>query len=154
MLANWLLHVTNNENFEYQENVLTAILPQISPFFNAKNKSTIVSQPDISNTLDKSLYSNHSAPSYFILKTVIKLNQIPIEFQEEELNELKYKEIGQKMGQNLWQSYKCLKKNINNLQTPKSLNDYISVFPGSLTNFFESMLTTILERKTAESNLK
>ncbi|PKK75454.1 hypothetical protein RhiirC2_708101, partial [Rhizophagus irregularis] len=154
MLANWLLHVANNENFEYQENVLTAILPQISPFFNAKNKSTMVSQPDISNTLDKSLYSNHSAPSYFILKTVMKLNQIPIEFQEEELNELKYKEIGREMGQNLWQSYKCLKKNINNLQTPESLNDYISVFPGSLTNFFESMLTTILERKTAESNRK
>ncbi|PKK56971.1 hypothetical protein RhiirC2_798932, partial [Rhizophagus irregularis] len=154
MLANWLLHVTNNENFEYQENVLTTILPQISPFFNAKNKSTMVSQPDISNTLDKSLYSNHSAPSYFILKTVMKLNQIPIEFQEEELNELKYKEIGREMGQNLWQSYKCLKKNINNLQTPESLNDYISVFPGSLTNFFESMLTTILERKTAESNRK
>ncbi|GBC48336.2 hypothetical protein GLOIN_2v1880892 [Rhizophagus irregularis DAOM 181602=DAOM 197198] len=98
MLANWLLHVANNENFEYQENVLTAILPQISPFFNAKNKSTMVSQPDISNTLDKSLYSNHSAPSYFILKTVMKLNQIPIEFQEEELNELKYKEIGREMG--------------------------------------------------------
>ncbi|PKC06871.1 hypothetical protein RhiirA5_418981 [Rhizophagus irregularis] len=125
-----LLHVANNENFEYQENVLTAILPQISPFFNAKNKSTMVSQLDISNTLDKSLYSNHSAPSYFILKTVMKLNQIPIEFQEEELNELKYKEIGREMGQNLWQSYKCLKKNINNLQTPESLNDYISVFPG------------------------
>ncbi|EXX72364.1 hypothetical protein RirG_070000 [Rhizophagus irregularis DAOM 197198w] len=114
----------------------------------------MVSQPDISNTLDKFLYSNYSAPSYFILKTVMKLNQIPIEFQEEELNELKYKEIGWEMGQKLWQSYKCLKKNINNLQTSESLNDYISVFPRSLTNFFESMLTTILERKTAESNRK
>ncbi|RGB30745.1 hypothetical protein C1646_764947 [Rhizophagus diaphanus] len=99
MLANWLLHVANNENFEYQENIFTAILPQISPFFNVKNKSTMVSQPDISNTLDKPLYSNHSAPSYFILKTVMKLNQIPIEFQEEELNKLKYKEIGRKMRQ-------------------------------------------------------
>ncbi|UZO28533.1 uncharacterized protein OCT59_022053 [Rhizophagus irregularis] len=101
----------------------------------------MVSQPDISNTLDKFLYSNYSAPSYFILKTVMKLNQIPIEFQEEELNELKYKEIGWEMGQKLWQSYKCLKKNINNLQTSESLNDYISVF-GVFNEFFESKIFT------------
>ena len=154
MLANWLLNVANNENFEYQKNVLTAILPQISPFFNSKNKSTMASQPDISNAPDKPLYSNHSAPSYFILRTAMKLNQIPIEFQEDELDEKKYKEIGREMGQKLWQSYKYLKKDINNLQTPESLNNYISVFPGSLTNFFESMLTIILEKKTADSNRK
>jgi hypothetical protein len=129
-------------------------LPQINPFFNSKNKSEMASQPEISNTPDKSLYSNHSVPSYFILRTVMKLNQIPIEFQEKELDEQNYKEIGRKMGQKLWQSSKHLKKNINNLQTPESLNDYIGVFPTSLTNFFESMLTTISEKKTAKSNQK
>ena len=150
ILAKWLLYIAKNENSEYQRNILMAILPQINPFFNSKSKSTTESQPEKSNTPDIS----HNIPSYFILKTVMKLNQIPIEIQEEELSEQEYKEIGRKMGQKLWQSYRYLKKNINNLQNPESLDKYISAFPSSITNFFESMLASILENKTAESNRK
>src|SRR6266511_4587880 len=58
------------------------------------------------------------------------------------------------MGQELWKSYKYLKRNINDLQNPESLNNYINAFPRSLTTFLKSMLTSILENKTIESNRK
>jgi len=58
------------------------------------------------------------------------------------------------MGQKLWQLYKYLKMNINDLQNPESLNIYINIFSKSLTIFFKSMLILILENKIAESNRK
>jgi len=58
------------------------------------------------------------------------------------------------MGQKLWQLYKYLKMNINDLQNPESLNIYINTFSKPFTIFFESMLTLILENKIAESNQK
>jgi hypothetical protein len=84
----------------------------------------------------------------------MRINQIPINFQEKELNEEEYKEIGQKMGQELWKSSKYLKKNKKILQNPENLNSYINALPRSLTIFFESMLMLVLENKIAELNRK
>ena len=33
----WFLNIVKDENFEYQKNILTAIVPQIIPFFNSPN---------------------------------------------------------------------------------------------------------------------
>ncbi|GET52211.1 uncharacterized protein OCT59_010698 [Rhizophagus irregularis] len=145
LLTQWFLNVAKNENFEYQKNILTAILPQIIPFFNLPQPTTNTSQH---------INCNHNIPSYFVLKTIMKINKIPIDFQEKESDEKEYEEIGQKMGQELWKSSKHLKKNKNNLQNPESLSSYIGAFPRPLITFFESMLMSILENKTAESNRK
>uniref|UniRef100_U9SKP9 Uncharacterized protein n=1 Tax=Rhizophagus irregularis (strain DAOM 181602 / DAOM 197198 / MUCL 43194) TaxID=747089 RepID=U9SKP9_RHIID len=75
-----------------------------------------------------------------------------IDGEKKESDEKEYEEIGQKMGQELWKSSKHLKKNKNNLQNPESLSSYIGAFPRPLITFFESMLMSILENKTAESN--
>ena len=62
------------------------------------------------------------------------------------------KKLAKKMEQKLWQSYKYLKKNKSNLQCSESLDAYIDTFLKPLIHFFESMLTSILENKIAESN--
>ncbi|CAB5210003.1 unnamed protein product [Rhizophagus irregularis] len=128
-----------------ESKILTPILPQIIPFVNLPQPTTNTSQH---------INCNHNILSYFVLKTIMKINKIPIDFQEKESDEKEYEEIGQKMGQELWKSSKHLKKNKNNLQNPESLSSYIGAFPRPLITFFESMLTSILENKTAESNRK
>ncbi|RHZ85387.1 hypothetical protein Glove_66g75 [Diversispora epigaea] len=140
LLIQWLLNIAKDKNSEYQKNILATILPQIIPFFN-------------SNTSQHNS-CNYNIPSYFVLKTIMKINQIPINFQERELDEEEYKEIGQKMGQELWKSSKYLKKNKNILQNPKNLNSYINTLSKPLVIFFESMLTLILKNKITESNRK
>lgn len=144
LLTQWFLNIAKDGNFEYQKNILTAVLPQIIPFF--------LSQPTTNTS--QHINCNQNIPSYFVLKTIVKINKIPINFQEKELDEKECEEIGRKMGQELWKSSKYLKKNKNNLQNPENLSSYIGAFPRLLVIFFESMLTLILENKTAESNRK
>ena len=69
LLTQWFLNIAKDNNFEYQKKILTAILPQIIPFFNSL-------QPTTNQHID----CNHNIPSYFVLKTIMKINKIPINF--------------------------------------------------------------------------
>ena len=100
----WFLNIAKNDDSEYQKNILTAILPQIIPFFNpTANKFQHIN-------------CNHNISSYFVLRTIMKINLVPICFQEKELDEKEPLAIKAKNdNQGLLKDYELAKKAVQDL---------------------------------------
>ncbi|PKK59622.1 hypothetical protein RhiirC2_794577 [Rhizophagus irregularis] len=78
-------------------------------------------------------------PTFFIVRVLTRLNQIPIYPDEKELEDDDFEKLGKLAENKLWQSYKRLKTNKIYLQSPTNITEYIDAFPKFLKIFFEKM---------------
>ena len=99
LLTQWFLNIAKDENFEYQKNVLTAILPQIIPFFNSP-------QPTTNQHID----CNHNIPSYFVLKTIMKIKKFLLIFKKKSQMKRNMRKLAEKWDKNYGNHPNILKK--------------------------------------------
>ncbi|POG79621.1 hypothetical protein GLOIN_2v1472146 [Rhizophagus irregularis DAOM 181602=DAOM 197198] len=149
IIARWLFYVKNNKNKEYQEKVLGIFLPTYLQFLNANYlyeiNTEIVSNQSQSITTSSNTSHNFftptllKLPTFFMVRVLTRLNQIPIYPDEKELEDDDFEKLGKLAGDKLWQSYKRLKTNKIYLQSPTNITEYIDAFPKFLKIFFEKM---------------
>ncbi|CAB4428283.1 unnamed protein product [Rhizophagus irregularis] len=157
IIARWLFYVKNNKNKEYQEKVLGIFLPTYLQFLNA-NYSYEINTEIVSNQSQSiTTFSNTShnffiptllkLPTFFMVRVLTRLNQIPIYPDEKELEDDDFEKLGKLAGDKLWQSYKRLKTNKIYLQSPTNITEYIDAFPKFLKIFFEKMFLQLESKK-------
>ncbi|POG69339.1 hypothetical protein GLOIN_2v1777165 [Rhizophagus irregularis DAOM 181602=DAOM 197198] len=162
IIARWLFYVKNNKNKEYQEKVLGIFLPTYLQFLNANYlyeiNTEIVSNQSQSITTSSNTSHNFftptllKLPTFFMVRVLTRLNQIPIYPDEKELEDDDFEKLGKLAGDKLWQSYKRLKTNKIYLQSPTNITEYIDAFPKFLKIFFEKMFLQLELKKIIRSN--
>ncbi|GET55152.1 hypothetical protein GLOIN_2v1761305 [Rhizophagus irregularis DAOM 181602=DAOM 197198] len=161
IVARWIFYVKDNKNEEYQKKVLGIFLPSYFHFLNENyHVDNFHENPLQSNELNDTS-SNHllipillKLPTLFMVRTLTRLNKIPIYPNEKELEEKDFEKIGKIAGDKLWQSYKHLKENQTYLRSPTCITEYIDAFPKFLKIFFEKMLLQLESKKIFRSNRK
>src|SRR6185436_2969486 len=102
--------------------------------------------------------NNKKLPSLFIFQILLKINKIPntysIDSIQPDISNEKWSEIGKILANKIWKSRKEINQNKIEIQNPTSLENYYSAFPIFLTNFFESLIKEIFEKKLYLSNIK
>ncbi|CAB4409047.1 unnamed protein product [Rhizophagus irregularis] len=162
IIARWLFYVKNNKNKEYQEKVLGIFLPTYLQFLNA-NYSYEINTEIVSNQSQSITTSSNTShnffiptllklPTFFMVRVLTRLNQIPIYPDEKELEDDDFEKLGKLAGDKLWQSYKRLKTNKIYLQSPTNITEYIDAFPKFLKIFFEKMFLQLESKKIIRSN--
>ncbi|RHZ77244.1 hypothetical protein Glove_184g123 [Diversispora epigaea] len=112
----------------------------------SKNNSEILNKENIS--------SIQNIPSFFAIKTIFKLNQIPISFEEKTLDSITCEQIGIQMANQLWKSRSKLKQNKSKLESPSSIEEYYDAFPSFLIIFLNSFINLIAKKKVELTNRK
>ncbi|RHZ83572.1 hypothetical protein Glove_91g99 [Diversispora epigaea] len=127
------------------EQILLTLLPVLKFLqFNSESK----------NDSKANTSSFQKIPSFFTIKTIFKLNQIPILFEEKILDSTTCEKIGIQMANQLWQSHSKLKQNKSKLESPLSIIEYYNAFPSFLIIFFYSFINIISKKKLKETNHK
>ncbi|RHZ51571.1 hypothetical protein Glove_476g74 [Diversispora epigaea] len=153
-IANWLLHVVENNDNDKKEivikHILNSTLDCLQEFLLKKNKNE--------NTNENTNKNNKKLPSLFIFQILLKINKIPntysIDSIQPDISNEKWSEIGKILANKIWKSRKEINQNKIEIQNPTSLENYYSAFPIFLTNFFESLIKEIFEKKLYLSNIK
>ncbi|RGB26238.1 hypothetical protein C1646_770683 [Rhizophagus diaphanus] len=80
-------------------------------------------------------------PSYFFLKLLLNINCI-MDITQPKLDwtDDKWKEIGEKLGNEVWNSRKIVTDKKSEIQLPISLNAYYESFPNFLRGFFDGLI--------------
>ncbi|PKC04709.1 hypothetical protein RhiirA5_421879 [Rhizophagus irregularis] len=160
IIARWLFYVKDNKNEEYQKKVLRIFLPSYFQFLNENYLYEVNTEIQTNQSNEPNVTSNLSIPillklpTFFMVRTLTRLNKIPIYPDEKELEEKDFEKIGKIAGNKLWQSYKQLKDNQINLQSPTSITEYVDAFPKFLKVFFEKMFLQLESKKIIRSNRK
>ncbi|RIA92737.1 hypothetical protein C1645_820243 [Glomus cerebriforme] len=104
IIARWLFYVKNNKNKEYQEKVLGIFLPIYLQFLNANYSheinTEIVSNQSQSITTSSNTSHNFFIPTllklltFFMVRVLTRLNQIPIYPDEKELEDDDFEKLG------------------------------------------------------------
>ncbi|RHZ56362.1 hypothetical protein Glove_402g38 [Diversispora epigaea] len=140
-IANWLLHVVENNDNDKKEivikHILNSTLDCLQEFLLKKNKNE--------NTNENTNKNNKKLPSLFIFQILLKINKIPntysIDSIQPDISNEKWSEIGKILANKIWKSQKEINQNKIEIQNPTSLENYYSAFPIFLTNFFEIGIT-------------
>jgi hypothetical protein len=98
--------------------------------------------PSIFNSLPKFLIVILSKlPSYFFLKSLLNMNRV-VDLIQPKLDWMddKWKEVGEKLGNEIWNSRKMVKEKKSEINLPISLHAYHASFPKFLTSFFDGVI--------------
>ncbi|RHZ51289.1 hypothetical protein Glove_481g108 [Diversispora epigaea] len=170
LIIQWLKYVVNTKSEEEKEIILASILvpilnllftsfetPLKYEYYNPKNNTRYSNDSNNSPLFLITILSE--LPSYFFLKSLFSinlkllLNEIDINPKLEWTDE-KWKEIGTKLGNELWNSHKMVTENKSELQLPISLRTYHASFPKFLTGFFDGLISEIFQKKLIILNKK
>ncbi|RHZ83717.1 hypothetical protein Glove_88g39 [Diversispora epigaea] len=170
LIIQWLKYVVNTKSKEEKEIILASILvpilnllftsfetPLKYEYYNPKNNTRYSNDSNNSPPFLITILSE--LPSYFFLKSLFSinlkllLNEIDINPKLEWTDE-KWKEIGTKLGNELWNSRKMVTENKSELQLPISLRTYHASFPKFLTGFFDGLISEIFQKKLIILNKK
>ncbi|RHZ48801.1 hypothetical protein Glove_541g10 [Diversispora epigaea] len=172
LVAQWIIYVANYETKEKKQILLASILVPILNFLFLFETSFKVKYYDFSNN---SYYSNSNEfneninsinlitvlseiPSFFFIKLLLSINNIlnNINNINSKINwtDDRWKEIGKKLGTEIWNSRKEINQKKSEIQLPSSLYLYYSSFPKFLTNFFNGVISEIFKKKLVIINYK
>ncbi|GBC12789.2 hypothetical protein GLOIN_2v1765816 [Rhizophagus irregularis DAOM 181602=DAOM 197198] len=106
IIACWLFYIKNNKDEEYQNKVLEIFLPLYFQCLNENYLNKI--NTNNSNTTQPIATFHYSLilsklPTFFIVHTLTRLNQIPIYPNKKELEEEDFERLGEIAGNKLWQ---------------------------------------------------
>ncbi|RHZ81047.1 hypothetical protein Glove_126g4 [Diversispora epigaea] len=149
-IANWLLHVVKNENNNKKEIVIEHVL---NPVLDCLQESLLKKNKNFNKNENKK-----QLPSLFTFRILLKMNKISntysTDFTQLDISDEKWSEIGKILANRIWKSRKEINQNKIDIQNPTSLENYYSVFPLYLTNFFENLIKEIFEKKIHLSNIR
>ncbi|UZO28281.1 uncharacterized protein OCT59_021814 [Rhizophagus irregularis] len=152
LLAQWLTYVADTETEEKKEIILASMLvpalkflytPSETPlkyeYYNSKDNTRYLNLDEFNNTnnIDDSIKFLieilPKLPSYFFLKLLLNINRITDITQPKlDWTDDKWKEIGEKLGNEVWNSRKIVTDKKSEIQLPISLNAYYESFPNFL----------------------
>ncbi|PKB96693.1 hypothetical protein RhiirA5_506875 [Rhizophagus irregularis] len=174
LLAQWLTYVADTETEEKKEIILASMLvpalkflytPSETPlkyeYYNSKDNTRYLNLDEFNNTnnIDDSIKFLieilPKLPSYFFLKLLLNINRITDITQPKlDWTDDKWKEIGEKLGNEVWNSRKIVTDKKSEIQLPISLNAYYESFPNFLRGFFDGLIGEIFKKKLINLNKK
>ena len=127
-------------------------IPLKYEYYNPKNNTRYSNPNEFINTNTTNFNDSTSSlvrilsklPSYFFLKLLLSMNRIiDIIHPKLEWTENKWKEVGEMLGNKVWDSRKIVTERKSEIQLPASLNAYHASFPKFLTRFFNGLIGEI-----------
>ncbi|RHZ63144.1 hypothetical protein Glove_332g15 [Diversispora epigaea] len=141
LMSKWLNNVAQSQDEDFKKNIL---------IYFSENVLSLKSDSFTNNQ-----QNTFFPPSPFILRIILKLNQINLDSHSQfQINENSNSLLGKQFAQKMYSSYNELKNNKSKLQNPNSLIEYQSLFPKFLLNFFNSFLNYIYMQKLKIINKK
>ena len=117
------------------------------------NNSNEYNKINQSTTLPIAILSE--LPSYFFLNSLLNKNRMADLIHPELVwTDDKWKEIGKKLGNEIWNSRKIVTEKKSEIRLPLSLYAYHTSFPKFLTGFFDGVIGEIFNKKLISLNYK
>ncbi|GET66812.1 hypothetical protein GLOIN_2v1768551 [Rhizophagus irregularis DAOM 181602=DAOM 197198] len=145
VIGYWILNIANSDNLAFQEKILAHLAP-ILCIINTQEKSETTS-----STLLSVQNIKNEVPSLFIILIILILVKFNYNFDKKlnpkNLTSKHFFEFGEALAHSIILAKNELKIHKKLLESPTSIEEYRSIFPSCLVQFYDGLLKTLYETK-------